>query len=101
MTTTAFKLCGKWSFAIGNGFGFTIGKSKIVWEAAQYSEAADKVIISRVVGNKPGRPFLFGLNYRRRWVRPGTIVNIVKLFDQNYRRQWVSPDTIVKIVKIP
>lgn len=69
----AFELCG----GDIHFNGFTIGKSKIVWESAVYCNC-DKVRISRIVEQgEGGKPFLLGLRYKQRYISPDTIVNII------------------------
>lgn len=54
---------------------FTIGKSKIVWEAASYVGAT--IRISRVV-ETGGKPWFLGLRYKSRYANPDCIVKLVE-----------------------
>lgn len=72
---TAFELCGLTDFE-GT---FTIGKSKIRWEAASYKQSCDKVYVSRVIQDSlhmSGKPFLLGLRYKFRYIKPETRITI-------------------------
>jgi hypothetical protein len=71
---TVFELCGsdKWS---EDNF-FQIGKSKILWETAEYKDGPDKVLISRIA-EEGGKPWLMGLNYKSRYISPNTEITLV------------------------
>lgn len=73
---TAFEYCGG-----GTDQSFTIGKSKVQWEAASYRDGCDKVRISRIIEateDKKGKPFLMGLRYCSRYISPDTIIKLVE-----------------------
>ena len=53
--------------------GFKIGKSKIMWESAVYSQRADKVVLSRIV-DSGGQRFYLGLGAIHRYVKCETPV---------------------------
>lgn len=76
---TAMELCGNQDDVIL----FTIGKSKVVWEAISYRDSCDKCYISRITqANEGGKSFLLGLCYRSRYISPDTIVNLVTNNDE-------------------
>lgn len=71
---TAFDLC-----ALTESVLFKVGNSKIVWEAAHYSDRSDKVVISRIVdAEEGGKAFLLGAAYKQRYLNPDTEVTLVK-----------------------
>ena len=70
---TAFELCG-----LQDSVNFTIGGSNIIWEAICYKQKIDKCYISRIITDdckfSGGKPFILGLRYRFRYIKPGTKV---------------------------